>query len=109
LVLANSPDAADAADAAESTDSTDEALMSRFLDDASPLGVYLSRGVVIKSELRDVALAAIIRRSGADPRQFGFQYVKPGATFLYSPATLGFSDSPQREAAFAQWAQRHTP
>jgi len=87
----------------------DEALMSRFLDDASPLGVYLSGGKVIKAELRDVALAAIIRRAGADPREYGFQYIKPGATFLYSPATLGFIDLPERQAAFAKWAERDIP
>jgi hypothetical protein len=91
---------------ANSAEPADEALLLRFLDDDSPLGVYLSSGTVIKSELRDVALAAVIRYSGSDPRAFGFRYLKAGVTFIYSPPTLGFVDAQDRAAARAKWAEK---
>lgn len=94
---------------ADSQDPADLALMSRYLEDPSPLGVYLAQETVIKSELRDIALAAVIHRSGADPREFGFRYLKPGATLRYSPLTLGFVDLHERQATFAKWSARPAP
>jgi hypothetical protein len=94
---------------ADSRDPADLALMSRYLEDPSPLGVYLAQETVIKSELRDIALAAVIHRSGADPREFGFRYLKPGATLTYSPVTLGFADLQERQATFAKWSARPAP
>jgi hypothetical protein len=35
----------------------DDVLVQELLDDASPIDTYFSRGVVIKSQLRDIALA----------------------------------------------------
>lgn len=94
---------------ADSQEPADLALMSRYLEDPSPLGVYLDKEVVIKSELRDIALAVVIRRSGADPREFGFRHLKPGATLAYSPVTLGFADLHERQATFAKWSARPAP
>jgi hypothetical protein len=93
---------------ANSNEPTDEDLIQPFLEDPTPLGVYLSREVVIKTQLRDVALAAIIRRRGLDPRDFGFEHLREGATLLYSPPTLGFPDDAARRAAFAKW-NRESP
>lgn len=89
----------------------DDDLIRTFLDDASPLETYLSRGVVIQTQLRDVALASLIARAGKAPADYGFQFVRPDDHGLFSPSTLGFKDDEARRAAFEKWqsppASRH--
>lgn len=70
----------------------DDELIQKCLDDSSPLDTLFTRGVVIYSQLRDVALAATIYRAGEDLREFGFDYAKPDPNTLYSPSTLGFKN-----------------
>ena len=82
----------------------DDAWLQKALDDASPLDTLFSRGVVIKSQLRDVALAATIHRAGQDPREFGFDYAKLDPTTLYSPSTLGFRNEEERARAVKNWS-----
>lgn len=88
---------------ADSLEPSDRELLTRFLDDDSPLGVYLADTQIIKTELRDVALAAVIQSSGEDPRRFGFRRAKQGAYLAYSPVTLGFACPAERMAAFDTW------
>ena len=59
---------------------------------------------MIKSQLRDVALAATIYRAGQDPREFGFDYAKPDPNTLYSPSTLGFKNEEERTRAVKNWS-----
>lgn len=82
----------------------DEKLIRTALQDSSPLDTLFSRGVVIKSQLRDVALAAMIYRAGEDPKEFGFRYLKPDSTTLYSPSTLGFTTEAARTQATKKWS-----
>lgn len=82
----------------------DDALIQKALDDASPLDTLFTRGVVIKSQLRDVALAATIHRAGQDPREFGFDCAKLDPTTLYSPSTLGFKNEEERARAVKNWS-----
>jgi hypothetical protein len=82
----------------------DDALLQQALNDSSPLDSLFTRGVVIKSQLRDVALAATIYRTGQDPREFGFSYLKPDPSTLYSPSTLGFKNEEERTQARKNWS-----
>jgi len=82
----------------------DDALLQKTLDDTSPVDMLFTRGVVLKSQLRDVALAATIYRAGQDPREFGFDYAKPDPTTLYSPSTLGFKNDEERARAVKKWS-----
>jgi hypothetical protein len=82
----------------------DEELIQKWRDDASPLETLFSRGGVIKSQLRDVALAATIYRAGQDPREFGFEYAKPDPNTLYSPSTLGFKNEEERTRTKKNWS-----
>lgn len=84
-------------------DPADDALLQKVLDDSSPLDTLFTRGVVIKSQLRDIALAATIHRAGEDPREFGFVYAKPDPNTLYSPSTLGFENEEDRAHALKNW------
>jgi hypothetical protein len=81
----------------------DDELIQKWLDDSSPLDTLFTRGVVIKSQLCDVALAATIYRAGQDPREFGFDYAKPDPNTLYSPRTLGFKNEEERAQAVKNW------
>ena len=94
---------------AESKDLEDEVLIKSFLEDASPIDTYFSGGVVLKSEVRDVALAALVHRSGGDPKDIGFASLRADKSTLYSPSTLGFRDDAAREAAFEKWAAEARP
>lgn len=84
----------------------DDALIQKFIDDASPVDVYFSRGVLIKSQLRDIALAALIVRADKAPSDFGFKYLRRDERMLFSPSTLGFKDDDERRAAFKKWLMR---
>jgi hypothetical protein len=81
----------------------DEEWIQNALQDSSPLDTLFSRGAVIKSQLRDVALAATIYRAGQDPRQFGFSYLKPDPVTVYSPSSLGFKNEEERTQAVNRW------
>lgn len=82
----------------------DEKLIDESINDASPLDVLLTNGLVIKSQLRDVALAVRIARNGQDPAEFGFDYLQTNDSTTYSPSSLGFKDSAARDAAFERWS-----
>ena len=84
----------------------DDALIQKFIDDATPVDVYFSRGVLIKSQLRDIALAALIVRADKAPPDFGFKYLRRDDRMLFSPSTLGFKDEDERRAAFKKWLMR---
>jgi len=84
----------------------DDTLIQGFLDDASPVDVYFSRGIVIKSQLRDIALATFIVRKGKDPADYGFKYLREDDRTLFSPPTLGFTNDVERRAAFEKWLSR---
>ena len=88
---------------ANSKSPVDLGLIQKHLADPSPIDTYFTRGVVIKSQLRDVALAALILGVGKDPKEFGFAYLRQDANTIYSPSTLGFRDSAERDAALEKW------
>lgn len=86
----------------------DDLLVQGFLDDASPIDTYFSRGVVMKSQLRDVALVALIVRASKDPADFGFKHLREDDRTLFTPSTLGFQDDDERRVAFEEWLSQAT-
>lgn len=82
----------------------DDKLIDDALHDSSTLDVLFTKGVVVRSQLRDVALAVQINRNGQDPAKFGFPYLRPNDSTIYSPSTLGFRDQAERQAAFDKWS-----
>lgn len=89
---------------ANSNDPDDERLIDEAIKDSSSLDTLLIKGMVIESQLRDVALAVRIARNGQNPVEFGFEYLRPNETTTYSPSSLGFRDSAERNAAFEKWS-----
>jgi len=89
---------------ADSNSPEDQQLIDAALNDSSSLDVLFTKGLVIKSQLRDVALAVRIARAGRNPAEFGFSYLRPSDSTIYSPSSLGFRDSAERTAAFERWS-----
>jgi hypothetical protein len=89
---------------ASSNSPEDDKLINDALNDSSPLDILFTKGLVIKSQLRDVALAVRIARNGQDPAEFGFNYLRPNECTTYSPSSLGFRDSAERKTAFEKWS-----
>lgn len=85
------------------SDESDDRLIAAYLQDSTPLGSHLTRGVLVKSELRDVALAVIIYRTGQDPEDFGFEQLRRDDRLVFSVTSIGFVDPSQREIAFERW------
>jgi hypothetical protein len=84
----------------------DDELVQEFVDDATPIDTFFSRGVVIKTQLCDTALATLIVRAGRDPTEFGYKNLREDDQTLFSPSTLGFKDDDERRAAFEKWLSR---
>jgi hypothetical protein len=82
----------------------DEKLIEDALNDSSSLDVLFTKGLIIKTQLRDIALAVQIKRNGQNPADFGFNYVRLDDSETYSPSSLGFQNSIERDAAFEKWS-----
>jgi len=89
---------------ANSDNPDDEKLIDEAINDSSSLDALFTKGLVIESQLRDVALAVRIARNGQNPVEFGFDYLRPNDSTTYSPSSLGFRDSVERNAAFEKWS-----
>lgn len=88
---------------AKSKSVEDEKLIRQALGDTTELDTLFTKGVLIKSQLRDVALATVIYQAGHDPREYGFVYLKPDPVTLYSPSSLGFKNEEDRARALKTW------
>jgi hypothetical protein len=71
---------------AKSKSIEDEKLIRQVLGDTTALDTVFKKGVLIKSQLRDVALATLIYRAGQDPsatsRKRGFMKSGNGITLV---------------------------
>jgi len=64
----------------------------------------LKKNGTIQVQVRDAALAVLLRMTGKDPGQFGFKLLRENPETLYHVYTFGFIDDKEREAAHAKWA-----
>jgi hypothetical protein len=87
------------------------ASMESLLSDTSAIGSMGFNFTTIHTELRDVALAAMISLSGDSLDDYGFPYVKAfgggrGPLSSLSPQCYGFNDATGREAAVKKWREQ---
>ncbi|MDP7020407.1 MAG: hypothetical protein QGG36_31705, partial [Pirellulaceae bacterium] len=61
--------------------------------------------VEYKTELRDIALACILRVLDKNERAFGFKNADRNEQYVYNTTSLGFSSNEERERVFAKWAE----
>ncbi len=89
---------------ADSDNPDDAALIRSFMKSAAPIDTYRLNGLAVKSQLRDVALAALILRGGRNPKDFGFTFFQQKSEGPQSPRHLGFVDDTARGRAFQAWS-----
>ncbi|RCS48316.1 hypothetical protein DTL42_13405 [Bremerella cremea] len=76
-----------------------------FFDDTSAIQSQLAIGEEFGTELRDVALLAVLHLSGEDPKEYGFSRLANDPTYLYNIRSIGFLSNEERSAAFEKWQQ----
>jgi hypothetical protein len=76
-----------------------------LLSDSAAVGSFSLGSTKLTTEVRDVALAALVQASGRKLEEFGFPYSQavPGLKTLPSPDRLGFADAAARQAALKKW------
>jgi hypothetical protein len=58
---------------------------------------------VIQTRICDVTLAVMVRLTGQQLRDYGFNRVQENTMMLYNVSSLGFIDDAQRQAALKKW------
>lgn len=58
---------------------------------------------VVKTQVRDVALAMLVHLTKQEIKDYGFEKAQPNPQFIYMPNSLGFIDDKAREAALKKW------
>lgn len=74
-----------------------------LLNDSRPVGVPDRTGRESDTQIRDVALAAMIHLTGQKLADYGFVHAKTNPLILFNTNTLGFSDANAREQALSKW------
>lgn len=77
--------------------------IEKLLDDKSICSQTNINKVMYKTEIRDVALFALLHLSKQEPKEYGFDRVAPNPQLLVNVHTLGFKGDEDRNAAFAKW------
>jgi hypothetical protein len=85
--------------------------IEKLLDDSTPVGTRKLGKTLLKTEVRDVALAALATLwtwEKVDLARLGFPYPTaiPGLESFPDPGCLGFATAAQRKAAFDKWKKR---
>jgi hypothetical protein len=77
--------------------------LAPLLADASSCGEFEFDQRKIDCQVRDVALAAMVRLSGQQLSDYGFDLAQPDEFSLLDVSRLGFADDARRDAALAKW------
>lgn len=59
----------------------------------------------VQLQIRDLALLAAVHLTGQEPKDYGFDRLRPHSQYLYNPSSLSFKDDETRDAARAKWDQ----
>lgn len=82
----------------------DMELVESMLDDAGIISSHnrINR-VRVTTQVRDIALAILIKRSGNSFSDFGLSNVKPNSVMMFQPTSIGFANDEDREEAIRRW------
>ena len=87
-------------------DETRMPLVERCLDDKT---VYTNwqpaNNVMVQSQVRDIALAALLLVHKQDPKEFGFDRLQLDPQMVLQAYSAGFENEEKRAAAFAKWEE----
>jgi len=74
-----------------------------LLGDATRCSARRIKNVTYETQVRDVALAAILLLEGQDPKKFGFDRFQENPTTAFSTTTIGFANNDSRDKAFEKY------
>ncbi len=89
-------------------DATHVHLLETALDDASRISAHRIDNVQYETQLRDVALAAVLILRRQDPKQFGFDRIRMNESTVFNFGTIGFENEDKRKQAFAKYQEFKT-
>lgn len=86
-------------------DETDVPKLGAFLEDVNICAQVQVDGQVVVTEMRDLALAALVHITKQDLKDFGFDRVVLDRRLVFSLPSLGFRDEQSRVVAIASWRE----
>jgi hypothetical protein len=81
------------------------ALLESALDDKSRCATQRIKDVTYQTQIRDVALAAVLIMKKQDPKKFGFDRIQQHSTNVLVTSTVGFENDEKRNKTFAKWKE----
>ena len=78
-------------------------LIEPLLEDTARCGAHRDGSVQYETQVRDVALAAILLMKKQDPKQFGFTRFQPVPQSILNVSSVGFENDDKRNEALAKW------
>lgn len=78
-------------------------LLEKLLQDQRVCGTWQINNVNINTQVRDVALAALVHMTKQDHKQYGFDRIQMTQPYVFNPHTAGFEKEDKRTAALKKW------
>ena len=78
-------------------------LLEKMLDDASPCDQARIANIVVVTQVRDIALAALVEITKQKHEEYGFERLQRHRQQVFYQRTLGFTTEAKRNAALATW------
>jgi hypothetical protein len=79
-------------------------LLESLLDDTARCSAQRVNNVTYETQIRDVALAALLLLKKQDPRSFGFERFQTNETTSFVTSTVGFENDDRRKKVFDKYA-----
>ncbi|MBM4091820.1 MAG: hypothetical protein FJ276_20690 [Planctomycetes bacterium] len=86
-------------------DESHVSIIEPFLDDRTAYGgsVKIDSRIKYRPQIRDVALATLLKLAGQDHREYGFQRLSPHALYVFDTSSVAFEGDAQRDKAIEKW------
>lgn len=81
-------------------------LLEELLSDQSHCASQRVNNKNYITQLRDVALAALMIMNKQDPKEFGFDRIQLNETTMFVTSTVGFENDEQRQQVFDKWRKQ---
>jgi hypothetical protein len=86
-------------------DRDDIPLLATLLEDESRCAIQRVQDKTYETQLRDVALAAILLMQGDEPKEYGFERMQLHNVNVFVTGTAGFDSDEKRQAALAKFRE----
>lgn len=84
-------------------DRSHRGILEALLSDDKSCGIRQLNNVNVNTQLRDVALAALVHMTSQDYKTYGFEHINLNAVYLFDPLSTGFESTQKRDQALEKW------